>query len=282
MKNNMNVHVNPPCSSGSLRPQRGLGKTAWEHHREATQWLKKFKTIFGRSLFLLYLIGMAAQSAMIRSVDDLKVIEVPISQKDLTRIAVKDDRILTVFGVAGKYILEADEEQGQVFIRPTNHGSEPISLTLTTENGHTQDLRLFPKDQPPETLLLRKVEEEAKNSSLQGILTPRVSSEIPLFRGEIEDLLQACQEGRIPLGYKEVPLEPNTLRGGQYVLMRELRGPLRGLTYEVHTNSKTPLVLSEAEFAKTCGIPPQDIVAILMPVNLQEGMQIHVVAKKHS
>lgn len=271
----MNFKVNK--NSGSLRPQSGFVTTPG-----------RSRVLLSSSLASLCFIGTTGHAAIIRPLDDLKIIEVPISQKDLTRIAVKDDRILTVFGQHGDYVLESDEEQGQVFIRPTTSArSKAISLTITTENGHTQDLRLLPKDQPSETLLLKastkeKEEKEAKNKRLQEKLTPRVNSETPLFRGEIEDLLQACQEGRIPLGYKEVPLELNTLRDGQYILMRELRGPLRGLTYEVHTNSKTPLVLSEAEFAKTCGIPPQDIVAILMPVNLQEGMQIHVVARTHS
>jgi type-F conjugative transfer system secretin TraK len=257
-------------NSGSLRPQRGF-VTTWE----------RSKILLIASLCF---IGTTGHAAIIKPLDDLKVIEVPISQKDLTRIVVKDDRILTVFGRHGDYVLESDEDQGQVFIRPTpSVGSKAINLTLTTENGHTQDLRLIPKDQPPETLILREEREEAKSSSLQRRALPRMSSEAPLFREEIEDLLQACQEGRIPLGYKEIPLELNTLTSGSYVLTRELRGKtLRGLTYEVHTNSNTPLVMSEAKFAQTCGIPLQDIVAILMPIALQQGTQIHVVARTHS
>jgi hypothetical protein len=57
------------------------------------------------------LLGTAAQAAIIHPLNDLKVIEVPISQSGLTRITVKGDRISNVFGVAGEYVMEPDEDQ---------------------------------------------------------------------------------------------------------------------------------------------------------------------------
>ena len=108
--------------------------------------------------FILLLAGSAAHAAIMRPLDEMKVIEMPISQQGLTRIKVQDDRILHVFGNAGEYVLEIDENQGQIFIRPTPlEGTplKPISLTLTTESGHTQDLRLVLKNQAPEALILK-------------------------------------------------------------------------------------------------------------------------------
>src|SRR5439155_24281717 len=118
------------------------------------------------TVFLL--LGASAHAALIHSLDDLKVIEIPISSQGLTRITVKGDRISNVFGVAGEYVMEADEEQGQVFIRPLEPALNPISLTLTTEGGYTQDLRLVPKNQVPIALILKGEEEEAakENASI--------------------------------------------------------------------------------------------------------------------
>ncbi len=265
-----------------------------------------------KTLVFLFL-GTAVQAAIQHPLDGLKVIEVPISRQGLTRIAVKEDRILNVFGVAGEYVMEADEDQGQVFIRPVGPGAfKPISLTLTTESGHTQDLHLIPKDQAPEALIL-KAEEDVKEkpSRVQPIpllahmrnkgIDPEVSleekvSSSPLTRGDIardditrnnitrdvtrddiETLLQACREGRIALGYKSMPLDLKTLKG-PYLLVREVKGEkLRGLTYEVNNTTKVPMKLAEAEFAKS-----RDIIAVLITqktLKPGERTHVHVVAR---
>jgi hypothetical protein len=55
----------------------------------------------------------------------------------------------------------------------------------------------------------------------------------PLFREDIEALIQACREGHIPLGYKEMPISLTTLHE-PYSLIRELQGEgLRGLTFRI-------------------------------------------------
>jgi hypothetical protein len=101
-----------------------------------------------------FFFGTTIHAAIVKPLDNLKVIEVFIAREGLTRITVKDDRILNVFGVTGEYVLEADEDQGQIFIQPADLGAtKPLSLTITTEGGHTQDLRLLLKDQAPEALI---------------------------------------------------------------------------------------------------------------------------------
>jgi hypothetical protein len=212
------------------------------------------------------------------SLDDTRVIEASIAKEGLTRITVKNDRILNVFGMMNEYGLEADEDQGQVFIHPREAHDSPIHLTLTTEGGLTQDLRLIPQDQNPEALIFSSP--TMKENKIQKSLT----------RDEIELLLQACFEGRIPLGYKEASLPLSTLQG-PYLLMRELVGEkLRGLTFEVHNHSQNRLVLSESEFAETCTeshraineTEKMEIIAILMPkktLNPGEKTDVYVVAR---
>ncbi len=150
--------------------------------------------------FLISISSTAAHAAIIKNLDELRVIQVPISQEGLTRIKVQEDRILHVFGNANEYVLETDENQGQVFIRPKLSEEEanikPISLTLTTEGGHTQDLRLIPKHQAPEAIILKS------DSAIRQEIEKEKRASAPLFREEIEGLMQALQEGRISLGYK--------------------------------------------------------------------------------
>ncbi|OJW54573.1 MAG: hypothetical protein BGO67_10530 [Alphaproteobacteria bacterium 41-28] len=259
-------------------------------------------------LVLNILLLESAQAAIQHPLNELKVIEVPISKQDLTRIAVKDDRIQNVFGSTGEYVLEADEDQGQVFIRPSGvNDFKPIHLTFTTESGHTQDLRLIPQDQDPEALILQAEDQEKKLSH------PFIA------RHEVEDLLRACREQRIPLGYKLMPLalrvnipkislwahpglgspgpgspgldpgprdqDPNSsLKApkNSYFLIREIKGnKLRGLTYEIKNTNKASLVLSESEFAESLPLKKTDIIAILMPTKTLdhgERTEAHVVA----
>ncbi len=222
---------------------------------------------------------------MMRNLDEMRVIEVPISQEGLTRIKVQEDRILHVFGNAGEYVLETDENQGQIFIRPkaSEEGTsiKPISLTLTTEAGHTQDLRLIPKHQAPEAIILKSdnvLKQEIEKDPFNG----KKLASTPLFREEVEDLMQALQEGRIPLSYKETPINLTTLNE-PYQRVREIQGEkLRGLTYHIQNKTKKEQVLSESQVVRALPFKDHKMVAILIPkktLNPQEGTDIHVVLR---
>ncbi len=230
--------------------------------------------------FTLFILSTTAHAAIIKNLDEMKVIEIPVSQDELTRIKIQDDRILHVFGNAGEYVLEVDENQGQVFIRPTlldeigSKTSKPISLTLTTEEGHTQDLRLIPKDQAPQALILK-----SDNTVKQEIATEKRAS-APLFREEVEALIQALTEERIPLGYKEMPSSLTNFHE-PYLLVRELQGEiLRGLTYRVQNKASDRVVLSEPELANELKL--NGIVALLISkktLNPGEETDVYVVAR---
>lgn len=242
-------------------------------------------------LTINFLTTAAANAAIVRTLDESKTIELSISKQNLTRITVKDDRVANVFGITGEYVLEADEELGQVFIRPVGLGGtrKPIYLTLTTEKGHTQDLHLIPKDQAPTTLILEEGNQEtllSQGSAAQVSTLQKSATQVPIGRDEIEGLLQACQEGRIPLGYKVAPLDLKLLKGpfkGPHLLIREIRGEkLRAFTYEIKNLSKLPLILSEQEFTQIPHAKRRDIIAVLMSkktINPGESIHVHVIAK---
>lgn len=233
------------------------------------------------SRFVMFLLASTtAHAAVVRSLDEKKVLEISISQEELTRIKVENDRILQVFGLAGEYVLETDDHQGQIFIRPLEggplQGAKPINLTITTEAGHTHDLRLIPKDQPPEALILKADTEIAQE------LRREKQASASLFREEVEELIHACQEERIPLGYKEVPVNLSTLQGPS-LLIREIQGQkLRGLTYRIQNNSQDVLILSEPVFAESLTLKTKTLIAILISkknLNPGEGTDVYVVAR---
>ena len=233
-------------------------------------------------LFFLLLFMPSLQATQIKAMDEMRTVEVSISKQDLTRITVKEDRIQNVFGVAGEYVLETDENQGQIFIRPAQQeNKKPFSLTLTTEKGRTQDLRLIPKDQPAEALILNPAEESQREISK--------AKKSPIFKEDVESLFEACRTGRIPLGYKSTPINLHSLQGqtpGPYKLIQELKGEtLRCLTFEI-TNSLPPLSsegkkqvlkLSEPQFAQSLPLRKHEVIAVLMPKHtLYPGEKTHV------
>lgn len=222
------------------------------------------------AILISALVPPEAHGVHLYALNDLKAIQAEISRQGLTRIRVQEDRIRNVFGVTGEYVLETDEDQGQIFIRPIGAGSlNPISLTFTTEKGHTQDLLLTPTDKTPEALILTSIEASENQKTV---------SSLPSL-GEIEKLIIACREQRIPVGYSLMPLDLKTLNG-PYHLIREIsNGRLRGRTYEISNISEKSLPLSEEELAQD-----SRTIAVLITkrtLNPGERTHVYVVSKVH-
>jgi len=63
--------------------------------------------------------------------------------QNLNRIKVKGDKIDSIAGIEAAFHFEKNDKTGEIFIRPTeDNGYSPISLSLTTVSGKTQDLLL--------------------------------------------------------------------------------------------------------------------------------------------
>jgi conjugal transfer pilus assembly protein TraK len=82
-----------------------------------------------------------------------------VSRKEVTRIAIERGRIRKVTGNAGEFVLEKDDERGQVFIRPVSPDStRPINLFISTERS-TIGLLLQPVDTPSDAIVIREAGE---------------------------------------------------------------------------------------------------------------------------
>ncbi|MGE5161861.1 MAG: type-F conjugative transfer system secretin TraK, partial [Betaproteobacteria bacterium] len=76
--------------------------------------------------WLLPLALAASQPALALQVVDARdgeTVFAKVSRKEVTRIAVERGRIRKVTGNAGEFVLEKDDERGQVFIRPVSSDS---------------------------------------------------------------------------------------------------------------------------------------------------------------
>ena len=87
--------------------------------------------------------------------DANKRIRISIGSDSLNRIAIEDDRIVDIFGDEEAFTMSIDEGHGQAFLKASeSNGSKPISLSIMTENGLTQDVELIPTKESAQTIIL--------------------------------------------------------------------------------------------------------------------------------
>jgi hypothetical protein len=108
-------------------------------------------------LILLELLSVktyAASQALVMNPD--KRLKAVISCDSMNRLAVANDRITQIFGDNDAYEVQTEESTGQLFLKPTaENGKKPLSVTLITENGATQDMTLQPEEREATTVILK-------------------------------------------------------------------------------------------------------------------------------
>jgi type-F conjugative transfer system secretin TraK len=135
--------------------------------------LNKYSAIVFGLVLLMPIVACATNQTLL--MNESERLEANISQNVMNRIAVTNDRIVNVFGDEGLFATQADEETGQVFIKPTaDNGLKPLSITLTTENGLTQDLQLNPVEGNASTIILKSLTKITQRSP-QELLLPGFS-----------------------------------------------------------------------------------------------------------
>jgi len=123
------------------------------------------------SLVLLpTLLALSVHASALQTLDarDGETVLAKISQKEVTRIAFEKGRIRKVTGNAGEFVLEKDEEKGQIFIRPASgESTKPINLFVTSDRG-TVALLLQPIDAPSDTIVIREARDSAGGASREA------------------------------------------------------------------------------------------------------------------
>jgi type-F conjugative transfer system secretin TraK len=120
--------------------------------------------------------GVAFGATQVLTFTENKRLEANIAANMMNRLAVTNDRIVNVFGDDGTFITQTDDHTGQVFIKATpENASLPISITLITENGLTQDLMLHPVESKASTIILKALQSNHASQSPQSVLLPGFS-----------------------------------------------------------------------------------------------------------
>lgn len=114
--------------------------------------MRIFVSIFTTALFC----GVTIDASQAIAINSDKRIKAVISCDSMNRFAVANDRITQVFGDQEAYEVQTEESTGQVFLKPTQeNGNKPLSITLITEAGVTQDMTLEPQMRDATTVILK-------------------------------------------------------------------------------------------------------------------------------
>ena len=181
-----------------------------------------------------------------------------LSRKEVTRIAFERGRVRKVTGSAGEFLLEKDDDQGQIFVRPTDPSStKPINLFLTSDRG-TVALLLQPVDTPSESIVIRQPPDARDTREYRESLGRRGSGERSTAPTRMEasgrhvrtikNLLLALAQDALPedMDAREVARDITLWPGTRLTLQRILLGAgVVGEKYLLTNVGDTALELAE-------------------------------------
>lgn len=143
-----------------------------------------------RYFTLLALAVSSVQAAQIYNLNEHQEIEATISKTELNRIIVEKDRISDVFAYGNTLEVLPDERLGQIFVKAVVPSKETIRVTVTTEEGRIQDMRLSSRAIQGQTITLS----ERSGRDKQGYET----SESEVLVGILSEFLK----GQVPAGFR--------------------------------------------------------------------------------
>jgi conjugal transfer pilus assembly protein TraK len=195
---------------------------------------------------LLLAFSSSASALQILDAKDGETVMAKISQKEVTRITFEKSRIRKVTGNAGEFVLEKDEEGGQVFIRPAQaDNNKPINLFVSSDRG-TVALLLQPIDAPSDTIMIREPREPFATTTRPG----RTSVHVRL----IKNLLLAMAANARPddMEIRETTKEFTLWPGVRLNLQRiYTSATVVGEKYQLTNNSGTEINISERDLHKS-------------------------------
>ena len=194
---------------------------------------------------LVLAFSTTASALQILDAKDGETVIARISQKEITRITFEKSRIRKVTGNAGEFVLEKDDERGQVFIRPAQaDNAKPINIFVSSDRG-TVALLLQPIDAPSDTIMIREPRDASTITTRQG----RTSVHVRL----IKNLLLAMAADARPddMEVRDTPRELALWPNVRLTLQRTYTGAdIVGEKYQLTNNSGTEINVSERDLHK--------------------------------
>ena len=197
-------------------------------------------------LLPLLLLVDPAHALQIVDAQDGQTVLGKILRKEVTRIAFERGRVRKVTGSAGEFILEKDDERGQIFVRPLDaQSTKPINLFLTSERG-TVALLLQPVDTPSDSIVIREPRGSSAAPTRLEASGRHVRTIKNLLLALADDALPEDMQASEPA--RDVALWPGT----RLTLQRVLLGTdVVGEKYQLTNIGSTTMDVAEATLFKS-------------------------------
>jgi conjugal transfer pilus assembly protein TraK len=221
---------------------------------------------------LLTVANSTASAAQFIDTRDGDTAIASMSIKDQTRIRLERGRITDVIGdvyskdrnPAGRLVVIADEEDGELYVRPVDGSTRSVKVDLRTDRGKFS-LLLQPVDMPGDTLVLRPrgmampagaAQQAPENECAAQSLPPAQALAAPMPRNMAHvralkalTLAMAGQELPADVEVRDLNLAVTLWREARLVLLSTyLARELVGERYELSNVSESILVIDEREF----------------------------------
>ena len=195
------------------------------------------------------LLGDPAHALQIVDAQDGQTALAKLSRKEVTRIAFEHGRVRKVTGSAGEFVLEKDDDKGQIFIRPTDaQSTKPINLFLTSERG-TVALLLQPVDTPRDSIVIREPSDPRERS-----ITPTRLEASGRHVRTLKNLLLQLADDALPEDMQALELARDITLwpGTRLTLQRVLLGTgVVGEKYQLTNTGNTTMEVAETALFKS-------------------------------
>lgn len=209
---------------------------------------------------LFILLGLTARTQSCLALQTYPLIDhqrttLTISNTDHNRIAVMGARIQQIFGAEGSFDLQSDEEGGQIFLKlHSPSSSKSVAITIITESGLTQDLKLIPKPIESQSILF-KLSPQATDPGAH-LQEQKVLKELTSQSSSLINLMIAMAKNETLEGYTKMSLTAHKERGDPSLssilkispLFLYKGNSLEGKVYTLTNQGKAPIQLKEPDF----------------------------------
>ena len=213
---------------------------------------------------IILLVGSTAIAKQSKYYNNQELLNFNIAKKELTHIAVENDRITGLKMSNDLLEVEQNDKSGDLFVRAKTENFEPITLFITTEQGRTIGLRLIPKNITAESILVKFKEELTSVNELNEPGSTREQ--------QIINILKALAAGSEVEELANLPKLTNKLKtiAATGVSLQSLKGHRLVLK----NTSKDQVALQEAEFA---GNKVQAVALSKLVVLPNETVELYII-----
>jgi type-F conjugative transfer system secretin TraK len=202
---------------------------------------------------------------VVSDIDDTQKLKVTLSIKDTNRITIDNSRIAQVFGVEELMAIQFDEENGQCFVKAKTNPGHPVTLTLITEEGETQDVEVTFADVPSELVRLHSLKKDLKP------LSEVVDDDEENGHAEAIELMKQLMRQQIPKGFSVSELSETKERVLKNGCTLQTLKRLTGRGWEILMGSVKNPTASMIRIKESALASEQDIAVYLSQGELHPG-----------